>query len=596
MDPIIESIAWLVGFLIIFIYSYNFFNAKRYYLEDPEGDKGDYVIPSGFTMPVYPKYLIDQWQYKLWFFSYFLINFALYLVFSIALYANKSSIDLSSLGNLQQLIYTTYPQLLGALIISGLLPNLPERLDLQKWVRDYAQTRASIPEVARGYYNNIINKGLRIPEDGVRRTIKYHSDAIVNDSDFKFRPQSPENKWAHICYLHFMIESYTDVANSIYSRNLNKAELAYKNFKRNFKRVRNDLITNNQRVFSPPVNLCIDRLFSQAAQIIVCLIFCSEPNDERAKLKFKELGLRLAPDTVYNIRFDILFPLSVIIFLAVFVLPFFIVALLDTFGLELPPRITGEWSYRSAVAAVLIVYLPILITHVVKYWSPNKWPVRNFFDRLKLGPPCLMFIVGVLVGIGAFYFLEIIFSGMFENGVERNLGFSSISGVTAVIAALHIDQKPKVWRPIRAFGRSLVWSFGTAILFAFGCAISLLWEQSLEIQAIFSRSFLLSNLFIIFLGAATGFVTGMVISLASEYALRIKEPHRAVDLTLAHYLIPAVRKKDQQITANEMNNLIETTTNLPSRFIHYLIKNQILDNDRKITPTGYERIKRLAFA
>ena len=393
-----------------------------------------------------------------------------------------------------------------------------------------------------------------------------------------------------------MIEADTDKANSVYSRNLNKAELAYKNFKRNFKRVRNDLIKEHQRDFSPSISLGIDRLFSQVAQIIVCLVFCSEPNDEKTKMKFKELGLRLAPDTVYNIRFDLLFPLSVVIFLAVFVLPFFIVAFLSAYNFILPEKITGQWLYRSAVAAVLIVYFPILMTHVIKYWSPNKWPVRNLFDRLKLGPPCLMFVAGVLAGIGAFYFLEIIFSDMFENGVERNLGFSSISGITAVIAALHIDQKPKVWRPLRAFTRSLGWSLSTAIFFAVGCAISLLWEKGLDIHAIYSASFLATNLFIILLGAATGFVTGMVISLASEYARRIQKPSNALDMTMAHYLIPAIKQKNQQITIAEMTSLIQTATHLPSRFIHYLIQNKILDTDCQITPTGYERLMKLASA
>ena len=397
------------------------------------------------------------------------------------------------------------------MIITGLLPILPERLDIQKWFRKFAQARANIPDYAREYYKNIKRNGLNLSDASKKNTVDFYEGSIVQKEDFEFRDNSPEKIWALTSYIYYQINEMTKEANSPYSKNIAKDELAHKNFEKNFLAIKEKIFTKNGRDFSGPNKSLLEALFSQSCQIIVCLIFCSEPNDRKAIKQFEKIGVVVKKDTKYKIRYDLLLPLSFLLFIAVFILPWLIGAGLSKFGVRLPEQLTGEWAYRASIASLFILYCPILITHLAKLNFIEYWPIRASFDKMKIGPLSVIFLICLIWGIASFFILDYIFPDMFENGVIKSLPFAMLSGLTGCIIAIFIDKSPTTWIFKKVLIKSILIGILCGIIFTiFTVFAILIANPDINLNHINNREFWEERFFILLLTGSIGFIIGFV--------------------------------------------------------------------------------------
>lgn len=599
MEHIIFVFSSIIGIIIVYQFSKTFYDSKEYFLEDPEEFNNSDYFAQRFILPLYPKYLIDRWKYKLWFITFLIFNFMLYFIIVYFLIKAEPDIkDIPNLNNFQKLIYLGHPQIFGALIVTGLLPILPERADIQKWFRKFAQARANIPNYARDYYKNIKRNGLKVSDALMTNTVGFFESSIVQKGDFEFRDNSPEKIWALTCYIYYQINEMTKEANSPYSKNVAKDELAYKNFKKNFDTIKEKIVTNESRDFSDPNKLLLEALFSQSCQIIVCLIFCSEPNDRKAINRFEEIGIVVKKDARYQIRYDLLLPLSFLIFFAVFILPWLIGYGLSKYDIVLPEQLTGEWAYRASIASILILYCPILITHLAKLYFIEKWPIRANFDRIKTGPLSVLFLICLIWGLASFFFLDFIFPQMFNEGVIKSLPFAILSGLTAIIIAMFIDKSPTTWNFKKVLIKSIFIGILCAIIFIIFTVLAIfIGNPDINLNHINNREFWEKRFFIMLLTGSIGFIIGFVNYLISDYSKLIEDSETLLDMNLDHYISPFLKGINIVKDCDDVLRIVIHNRNkLPFKLLKYLRENKIIDMDSFLTTKGLNQIKKYTFA
>lgn len=267
MEHLIFVFSSIIGIIIVYQFSKTFYDSKEYFLEDPEEFNDSDYFAQRFILPLYPKYLIDRWKYKFWFITFLIFNFMLYFIIVYLLINAEPDIkDIPNLNNFQKFIYLGHPQIFGALIITGLLPILPESADIQKWFRKFAQARANIPNYARDYYKNIKRNGLNLSDASMKNTVGFYEGSIVQKEDFEFRDNSPEKIWALTCYIYYQINEMTKEANSPYSKNIAKDELAYKNFEKKFLQLKKKLLLKIVENFLTLISHCLKHYFHSHAK------------------------------------------------------------------------------------------------------------------------------------------------------------------------------------------------------------------------------------------------------------------------------------------------------------------------------------------
>ena len=598
MKHLIFIFSSIIGIIIVYQFSKTFYDSKEYFLEDPEEFNDSDYFAQRFILPLYPKYLIDQWKYKFWFITFLIFNFMLYFIIVYLLINAEPDIkDIPNLNNIQKFIYLGHPQIFGALIITGLLPILPESADIQKWFRNFAQARANIPNYARDYYKNIKRNGLNLSDASMKNTVGFYEGSIVQKEDFEFRDNSPEKIWALTCYIYYQINEMTKEANSLYSKNIAKEELAYKNFEKNFSAIKKNFATKDSRDFSDSNKSLLEALFSQSCQIIVCLIFCSEPNDRKAIEQFEKIGIIVKKDTKYKIRYDLLLPLSFLIFIAVFILPWLIGYCLSIYGIGLPEQLTGKWAYRASIASLFILYCPILITHLAKFYFIDKWPIRASFDRMKPAPLSLIFLICLIWGIVSFFFLDFIFPEMFEESVIKSLPFAILSGLTGSIIAIFIDKSPTTWNFRKVFIKSILIGILCAIIFTiFAVLAILIANPDINLNHIRNGEFWEKRFFIMLLTGTIGFIIGFVNYLISDYSKLIEDSETFLGMNIDHYISPFLKGKNIVKDCDEvLKILILNRKKLPLKLFEYLKKNKIIDMDEFFTTKGLNQIKKYSF-
>lgn len=594
MENIIFTFSWIIGCLIVYQFSKKFYDSQKYYLEDPKKYKESAYSAKRFILPLYPKYLIDRWKYNLWFITFLIFNFMLYaIVVNILIKSGPKIHDIPNLNDFQKFIYLGHPQIFGALIITGLLPLLPERLHIQGIFREFSQKRAKIPSYAIEKHSNIMRNGFILSKNKIKATINNFEEEIVKKEDFQFRDNSPEKMWALICYIKFQIEELTIESDSPYSKNLAKPDLAYNNFEKNFDSIKNKIFMGENRDFSEQNKSLIEALFSQAIQIIICLILCSEKNDTKAIYKFEKIGVNVSKDLKYKISYDLLIPLSLAIFLAVFILPWLIGIFLKNIGISLPPQISGQWAIRASVASIFILYFPIFIAHLSKVFFIRKWPIRFGFDRMNYSPLSFLFAIGTIWGIASFYLLDYIFPTMFEKGVLRSLPYSLLSGFTALIIGVFIDKIPTEWDFKKVFIKSIYVGIICMISFVFFTILAILiGNPDININVIDKRQFWEEKIFILSLTGSIGFLIGFINYLISDYSKLIRDKETILRINLEHYLKPLLKRKSLESDCDEILKIILTNRrNLPSKFFEYLNENNIIDNDGFLTNKGLRKIR-----
>src|SRR5262245_27844684 len=86
--PVVPIVSWALGFLIVFLFSKNYFESESYYFEKLETE-GSSRTSFDFSAPVPPNFATNRASYGLWFAVFFAITSAIYILICIALESLK---------------------------------------------------------------------------------------------------------------------------------------------------------------------------------------------------------------------------------------------------------------------------------------------------------------------------------------------------------------------------------------------------------------------------------------------------------------------------------------------------------------------------
>jgi len=601
MDKIVEIIAHLVALVILIVFSWKYFNERQYFFktEKVEGNKTE--KKRSYVMPVYPQYMIPRSKYFLWYFIFFLFVISFYLLIFYTLSFNedakrviKGMID----PNIFSYLYMAYPSLLSAILISGLLPGLPKNFDVLNLIRNFAHSRASIPNSAESYYNSIIDNGLVVTEENQNATINFVGKDYLSASDFKQRKNSIEHNWALTCYLFYKIRTWTKKPNTTYSKNRSKKPIAYDNFVENFESFKKEYkkgLPGSNEFYAEYLENHARQILNQVVQITVCLIFCSESNDEQARLKFKKLGVGVDDILEYKIQFELLFIFLVFMFFLIFIISFGVDFLLG-YSSAAPEKISGTWGRNAAIIGTLLFGLPIIAVFTIKSSLKTIWPVRDQFSGRKNNMLMVSFLIGIVLGIISFFLInKLLLPGIL--GSKTPWLYSILSGIAGAVAAYCIDRKPKEWKFLNYSLPALFCGLITSALFAITTCGIIVITENLTVQEFPSLFDPTKYLFMIILSSALGFMISFFLSLLCDFTTKINDKNDLLNLNLSRHLIPHVNVgqfKSKDSLKKEIEKLITSDKHkLPKGYRPYLEENNLISHNGDVNENFCNKIGRL---
>lgn len=601
MPALIQAISHTVAFMILIAFSWKYFNETQYFLgSSVPKDITNSPDKRSYVMPVYPKYMITKYKYFSWYLIFLVFLIFLYILLYWALISvNQESIKELNLKDSVGLapLLSLYPSLLAALILTGFIPALPKKTDFLALARNFTHSRASIPDLASSYYNSIIENGLSVAQEDISATVAFVGPEFISEADFKQRKNSLEYTWALTCYLHHKINSWTQKPNDTYTKNHNKEAIAYPNFLENFGAFKKEYKTfgsSRDQFLKEHLENHAKQIFNQIVQITVCLIFCSEPNDDQAAQKFKDLGVNVDVLMQYKARFDFLVVFLALIFVVIFISAFVIDGFLQYSQAASEP-VTGNWAKNAAMIGSFLLGLPAIAVYILKSLFKLKWPLRDEFSTRSKSMPILSFFTGIILGAFSLFLVDKFFPGLFKAGPPWS--YSILGGLTGIFAAYAIDCKPKEWKIANAIFCAWFWGLIASVLFGLTtCGIKLI-EKDLTVQNLSSLFKDNTYSYYIIFASILGFFIGFALSFISAFATGSKNKDDLLNFNLSKYFLPLVGSaflSNHQSLRAEMDRVVaQEGERLPSTFYLYLQEHNLISEEGFVTDNFCKKIGKL---
>jgi hypothetical protein len=602
MEPILfEYSTWILSYLIVFFFSYSFYDKEEYYLYSNNlENESDYFEKN--AMPLLPKYLVPKNQHRKWFFVFLsgtsLLFFVLYIIFKRIEPENFSELNIP-------IYYKAFPQLLAAFVIAGIIPMLPDKLGLfVKHLRTFAHNQARIPEFAKSIYNHVLENGFSISDSNKKDTIDYISNHyepnILSIADFNSKQSSPELFWAYCCYLRFFINSVSlGKYGEIYAINLQKKELACEGVISSFNNLYKEILELkklNNIVYGKFVIFQLKSLFYKMSQLIICLVFCSEKDSTNVYKKINEIGIQISFSTFkYKVNYGKIIGSVLVSFFAIFLTAFLITPVISYIGIKtMDNNIDSIFAVNTAMAAVFIVFLPIFVVFLFKHIFTNKWPIRGQFTKRNLDPAIIMFIVSGGLGIAGFFFVDFIGALDFEPGWWRNrLQYTLLPATGGFIVARCIDRKPEIWRPFYAFLRAFSCGVTSMLAFFFMGGIAIIWSEGISSKTDVIDALTNIHAFKFYVIGACGFIAGSLMSLVSQISSSFKDKKEELYANIQLYIAPILR--NQNFDPKDKKSIEKTISKcaykFPKKLIEYLKQENFLDDELNLNENSFREIR-----
>lgn len=586
---IVDILAWLLGGIIIAIFSWNYFNLETYSFEIQKKGNGKKPV---FSEPVLPRFATSPARYWKWFSIFLFFTFLLYYL--VANFLDRQVGSNPSTTALEW--YKSYNQIFAALLISGLANIVPKELgiiDILRLLRNFTHMRAKIPERALTIFRNIMNHNLNISEYDLSLAVNFVGSDFLTEKDF-IDSQDPseqntiEKNWTKTCHLKTQIHFLSENTESKYAKILSKPELVFDQAQQNFNIIKEDIKNYKRHEPDTSISSLRDRtrgLLKQFSKLMVCLVFASETKEELIYKKLQQLGINCRKKPRYEINISFLFAgltaFACIILIIAYVL-----------GMQIEKtNIDATKASLIGIAAVFVICAPLMSVFGIKLVSDEFWPIRGQFSIRQPTPPILMFFLGIGVGILGLYFTDYI--GLFDkNNWAHYLPYTVLSGLGAIMAAVVIDNKPRLWKWGAALQRALLLGIiGSLLFFVFGTMATIIMKNITGTHL--TWSFFKDQAFTLILLSSVGFISGVVISLLSEYAVRLRNMSEELSLNLSEYLLPALGYENvMNLNYSNLKQLFHTQKgSLPSKFDAYLVDKGILSQEGELTEQSYHLLK-----
>ncbi len=573
--------AWLVGFVFVTLFSWNYFNLEIDFEKQGNTGKGSKPV---FTDPVLPRFATSPARYWKWLLIFWFITFILWLL--VAYFIDQQAGSSQDSGIIEW--YKYYPPVFAAFLIIGMPNVIPKELNiiniLQK-IRDFAHSRAKIPDKAFTIFSNIMKRDLMISESDMEKAIEHVGHDYLMEQDFANSEDpseynSIEKNWIKICHFKTKIDFLTENAGSKYTANLNNPELVHTQAEDNFNIIKQDIkeYKHSLPTFSKASLQERTRLLlKQFSKIIVCLVFASEPSEKLIFNKLQQLGINCKEKPRYEINISFL-----LVGLTIFAFVTFIVAYV--LGMNFGDKsIDATKSIQIGFGAVLVICAPIICVFGVKIGFNEIWPVRGQYSDRRHTPWIVMFFMGIGLGILSIFLTA--YTGLFgEKSWTLYIPYALLSCFSMTFAAVVIDSKPRIFRKTAALVRILFDGFiGLIGFFIFGLIATIcvknLRAPDLTIEFIDTQKYTLILLTII------GFVSGVIISFFSEIGNQIENESEELSLNLSEYLLPALDHTDASLfNISDLNKSFQgKKETLSPEFCEYLTKKGCMTEEDDLT-------------
>ncbi len=599
-DPL-QLAAWVLGLAIVLPFAWRTFNADGYYLEPSEDGPEPLPGRPGFLPPVLPSYATSKRRYRAW--------SALYSASVLLSYVMASAVfsdQLADPAKIEQLrraldpelglwvaLLGAYPPLLTALAMPYIHANLPARINVFQWWRDFAHRQAHIPEQARALYGRLKNTPLRLSDGDRSDAIQFVSEVaggggdLLQSGDFEHPQRSLYGNWARACHFLASAQRLCD-RDSAYDLTARRTELNYPNIREHLRVLGGEIAQFRTHGAASQERFLEDysaRFLAQVCQFMVCLIVANEGTEQAVRHRLRDLGVMVQHRPRYALDPSTLLG-SMLLFGGGVILVSFGLGLLSG---RSPADGEGWAPARTAVSALLVIYAPVAAVFFAKVLLAARWPVRGAFSPRQFPAPHVYgFLAGCLVG--ALGFLAADALGVLRGPWDAYLPFVVLSGCAALLAAHCIDLPARRFRAPRAVGRCLMVATVAATLFGTLGYFALLWSQALLPTEISIDSRI--DLALVMM-ASVGAIIGIAVSLSSEIMSWVRGDVDALTLNMATYLEPVLDRVDvDSLDAEGLSQEVRARIHrLPREFVAYLQHQEVLDRNHGLTERGFRLLR-----
>ena len=461
----ITLIYFLVGFLIVLIFSINYFNQPGYSFVD-KGKSSNDIQEDELLEPALPKYLTDRFEYNFYRATYVLVTEVVYVLLVLFL---PDLVKNSNPATYNNLIPSPDNIVLATLIITGIAPNLPYVSTLLERSKLYLHEKAQIPKKGRAIYRQIKNNMPKYSSSVIAEILKnekYLRDtdegvttrADLDAEDFVVGSWTLEGRWAKLSYLLYFIDQWSiKIPFKSYIGNpelrFSSIEDRYYNLQKLMAKHKDGKITD---VDNFKLNAHLDTTLNRTYRLLSCLLYLAAKTDSAVDRNLDELGYMSSEHNEFPIPWK-----TVVLILAAVVGSIVVGSLLITIIANLPIGETflDEVETSKIVSwtayAIPFLIIPVLLVLFIKRFLSTRsesWPVVTEYDLYKsLGdrPWHIYFVVALfsyLTGVMVLYAMAIAVS--FFKGPEEIeyistlrvvLAWSSVVFLTSGYTAFRLD-------------------------------------------------------------------------------------------------------------------------------------------------------------
>lgn len=456
---------FLVGFMIVFLFSIKYFNQPSYNLVDVNNASAD-DQDGELLEPALPKYLTERFEYNLFLSVYVLVTeliYVLLVIFMPDLISNGKTQDRNTFVPSQENI------VLATLIITGIAPNLPFVSSLLESSKRFLHEKAQIPQKGYNVYKQIKN-----------HTPLYSSSLIVNIlkderylqdvnggstridldfDDFKLATWTLEARWAKLSYLLNFLDRCSET--KPYQAYIGYRELRYSSIEKSYGSLQRLMANHKTGNLSDEDNLKLnarlDTTLNRTYRLISCLLYLAGKTEEAVDNKLDELGYDVKEHNDFPIPWKTVVMITAAVAASI-VVGSILTIIISYYGLTaLNVNISTKEILSWTGYGVPFIVVPVIMVLFIKRFLSMRskvWPVVIEFNRYKTlvdRPWHIYFIVALfsyLIGALVLYGLSITVTMLKEEDVEwikilrAVLAWSAVVFITSGYTAFRLDSAP----------------------------------------------------------------------------------------------------------------------------------------------------------
>ncbi len=386
MDAI-NVLYFAIGFLIVLVFSLNYYNHPGYPFADEDGydeGSGDDVL----LEPALPKYMTGRFEYNVSLLTYVLATEFIYVLLVFFL----PDLQQSGASRASDPPLTLHKDniVLATLIITGIAPNLPFVRTVLDKAKVYLHSKAQIPRRGREVFRRLDSHAPAYMPEAVTAILSDERYVLPDDegrlrrpdlhrTDFDAPQETIEARWAKLSYLLHHVDHWSE--KPPLKSYVDNQELRRSAIDSAYRKLRRRVIRHRQNELSPMgkvrLHQQLDTTLKRTYRLISCLLYLAGKKETVVNRYLDALGYAPAACDEFPIPLN-----RIVLVIAVVVGSIFagvsIAWFVATHVLDVELNVSTDEIMDWVLYAVPFLTMPIIMVLLLKrYCSGNSdiWPV-----------------------------------------------------------------------------------------------------------------------------------------------------------------------------------------------------------------------------